>query len=167
MMLDLSIRSATPNDTEAMRAILNAEIRDGVNVWHETERGAQEMQDWLAERHAGGFAVLVAQRGAVVVGYAGYGPFRPHSGYRGTVEHSVYVAPEHRGGGAGRALLEALVAEAERAGFRAMIGGVEAGNVPSLALHARLGFQETGRLPDVGQKFGRWLTLVFVQRTFS
>jgi phosphinothricin acetyltransferase len=44
-----------------------------------------------------------------------------------------------------------------------MVGGIEAGNEASLALHRLLGFHEVGRLPEVGRKFDRWLTLVFVQ----
>ena len=45
-----------------------------------------------------------------------------------------------------------------------MIGGIEASNAASLALHAGLGFVEAGRLREVGWKFGRWLDLVFVQK---
>jgi phosphinothricin acetyltransferase len=44
-----------------------------------------------------------------------------------------------------------------------MIAGIAADNDVSLRLHARLGFVETGRLPEVGRKFGRWLDLVFMQ----
>ncbi len=161
------IRDARASDCEAMRALLNAEIRDGVAVWHETERSAEAMRAWLAERQEAGMAVLVAERGGRVIGYGGYGAFRPHSGYALTVEHSLYVAPAHRGEGVGGRLLSALLAHARARGMHAMIGGVEARNAASLALHARHGFVETGRLPEVGRKFGRWLTLVFVQHTFT
>ena len=45
-----------------------------------------------------------------------------------------------------------------------MVGAIDAENTGSLRLHARLGFVETGRMPQVGRKFGRWLDLVFMQR---
>jgi phosphinothricin acetyltransferase len=108
--------------------------------------------------------VLVAVEGDAVLGYASYGPFRPFDGYRRTVEHSVYVAENARRRGVGEALLKALEVEARRAGMHAMIGGVAADNEPSLRLHEKLGFVETGRMPEVGQKFGRWLDLVFMQK---
>ena len=37
----------------------------------------------------------------------------------------------------------------------------------SIAFHRRLGFEETGRLPKVGRKFGRWLDAVFMTRVFD
>jgi len=48
-----------------------------------------------------------------------------------------------------------------------MVGCIEAGNAPSLRLHARLGFERTGYMPRVGSKFGRWLDLVCVQRALQ
>jgi len=48
-------------------------------------------------------------------------------------------------------------------GKHAMIGGVEAGNVASIALHESLGFRVVGVLPQTGAKFGRWQDLAFVQ----
>jgi phosphinothricin acetyltransferase len=45
-----------------------------------------------------------------------------------------------------------------------MVGGIAADNAASLALHARLGFHETARMPEVGHKFGRYLDLVFMQK---
>jgi phosphinothricin acetyltransferase len=166
-MTTIRIRPALPADTDAMRAILNEEIRTGVNVWHEIERSADGMAEWLAERRDAGMAVTVAEDAGTVIGYAGYGPFRPHSGYALTVEHSLYVAPDHRGKGIGASLLDDLCQRAAAADLHAMIGGIEAGNAASIALHKRFGFEETGRLPEVGRKFDRWLTLVFMQRNFN
>ncbi len=165
-MTEAIIRAAGEADCEAMRAMLNAEIRTGVNVWQEAERTEAEMRDWLGQRRAAGMAVMVAEEGGIVVGYAGYGSFRPHSGYALTVEHSLYVDARHRGRGIGGRLLGDLVDRAAAQGLHAMIGGVEAGNAASLALHRRHGFEETGRLPEIGRKFERWLTLVLMQRIF-
>jgi len=69
--------------------------------------------------------------------------------------------------GVGRALLEKLIARAAEMGKHAMVGGIAGDNTASLAFHARLGFREVGRLPQVGAKFDRWVDLVFVQRTIS
>ena len=166
-MTGFDVRAAREDDCEAMRALLNAEIRGGVNVWHETERTAPEMRDWLTQRLGVGMAVTVAEERGRVIGYAGYGPFRPHSGYALSVEHSLYVDADRRGQGVGSSLLGDLVRRARAQGIHAMVGGVESENAASIALHIRHGFAETGRMPQVGRKFGRWLTLVFMQRNFT
>ena len=44
-----------------------------------------------------------------------------------------------------------------------MVAAIEAGNQPSIALHRRLGFVQTGLMPEVGVKFGRWLDLLWMQ----
>ena len=44
-----------------------------------------------------------------------------------------------------------------------MIGGIDATNAGSIALHEQLGFKHVDTLPQVGFKFGRWLDLVFYQ----
>jgi phosphinothricin acetyltransferase len=42
------------------------------------------------------------------------------------------------------------------------------GNNPtSVALHASLGFQQAGLLPEAGKKFGEWLSLMMMQRLLS
>jgi L-amino acid N-acyltransferase YncA len=48
--------------------------------------------------------------------------------------------------------------------MHAMVGGIAADNVASIALHLRFGFVETARMPQVGFKFGRWLDLVLMQK---
>lgn len=107
--------------------------------------------------------MLVLEEGAKVVGYASYGPFRAFDGYRGTVEHSVYVRTDLRGGGRGRALLSALILRARAQGLHVMVAAIEAENNASIILHQRLGFAAVGLMPQVGQKFGRWLDLLLMQ----
>jgi phosphinothricin acetyltransferase len=121
------------------------------------------MAEWFAARNKH-HAVLAARDGSGLVGYASYGPFRAPSGYRLTAEHSLYVRENARGRGIGKALLTALIDKACAQGLHVLIGGIDSENSLSIALHKAFGFEETGRLPQVGRKFDRWLTLVFLQK---
>lgn len=157
------IRDATPADAPSIAAIYNDAVRHSTAIWNEIEVDAANRVDWMAARQAAGLPVLVLDEGGGVAGYASYGPFRAFDGYRGTVEHSVYIRADLRGGGRGRALMEALIARARGAGLHVMVGAVEAGNAGSIALHERLGFRRVGLMPQVGQKFDRWLDLALLQ----
>ena len=165
--MEFTVADATTADIPGIAAILDDAILNSVAAWREAPLSEAEMAAWFGGR-VRDYAVLVARDGAgAVLGYASYGSFRAYSGYRHTVEHSVYVRADARGQGIGRALLEALIVRARAQGLHVMIGGLESGNAPSLALHAALGFVETARMPEVGRKFERWLTLVFVQKMLS
>jgi L-amino acid N-acyltransferase len=161
------IRDARPEDLPDMTGILNELIARTTAVWTLTPTTLAARSAWLAERRSQDFPVLAAEGEGRLLGFASFGHFRPWEGYAGTVEHSVYVDAPARGRGIGRALLAALVVRAEARGLHAMVGGIEAGNAASLALHAALGFREVGRLPEVGRKFDRWLDLVFVERLLA
>jgi L-amino acid N-acyltransferase len=159
-----AIRDARHDDLPRMTGILNELIAGTTAIWTLTPTTLEARSAWLEERRARGFPVLVAEAKGRLLGFASFGDFRPWEGYAATVEHSVYVDAPARRCGIGRSLLTALVARAEARGLHAMVGGIEAGNGASLALHAALGFREVGRLPEVGRKFERWLDLVFVER---
>jgi phosphinothricin acetyltransferase len=161
---DAAVRPAGHDDLPAILAIYNDAVVNTVAIFNDDLVDLADRRAWLEARRAGGFPVLVADLGGTVVGYASYGPFRPHQGYRLTAELSVYVAAPARGRGIGDRLLAALVAEAAERGVHVLVGGIEAGNHASIRLHARHGFVETGRMPEVAVKFGRWLDLVFMQR---
>jgi L-amino acid N-acyltransferase YncA len=158
------VRPATDTDLHAIADIFNHAVRNTTAVFSTVETDVAARAEWAAARRARGFPVLVAEEGGTVTGFASYGEFRAFPGYRLTVEHSVYVAPDAQRRGAGRALLSALISHAEASGLHVMVGGIDAANTASLALHRALGFEETGRMDEVAEKFGRWLTLVFMQR---
>jgi L-amino acid N-acyltransferase len=158
------IRSAGEADLAGILAIYNDAVVNTTAIWNEVLVDIANRRAWLELRRAQGYPVLVAERGGGVVGYASFGDFRPFDGYRLTVEHSVYVAADARGQGIGSALLQALFPLARGLGKQVMVGGIDATNTPSLRLHEKLGFRETGRMPGVGTKFGKRLDLVLMQK---
>mgnify|MGYP002653525006 CR=1 FL=1 len=71
-------------------------------VWNLTPVDAANRAAWMAARQAAGYPVLVATGAeGAVLGYASFGDWRAFDGYRFTVEHSVYVRADVRGGGIG------------------------------------------------------------------
>jgi phosphinothricin acetyltransferase len=159
-----SIRPATEADLEAILAIYNRAVATTTAIWNDTLVDLGNRRAWLEARRTQGYPVLVAIAGDTLAGYGTFGDFRPFDGYRHSVEHSVYVAEACRRQGIASTLLLGLIDDARRIGKHVIIGGIAADNVGSLALHTKMGFVETGRLPEVGTKFGRWLDLVFMQK---
>lgn len=107
---------------------------------------------------------LVAYDGGEVVGWAALAPVSRRDCYRGVVENSVYVAPEARGRGVGRALLEEQCRRADAAGLWTIQAGILAGNDASVALHERCGFRLVGVRERIAQKRGVWRDVVVLER---
>lgn len=160
----MPIRPATEADLPAILAIYNRAIATSTAIWIDTPVDLADRRAWFLLRQSQGYPVLVAEEGGAVLGYASFGDFRPYEGFRATVEHSVYLAERARGRGLGTALVEALFPLARACGKRIMVGAVDATNEPSLRLHRKLGFRDVGCLPGVGEKFGRPLDMLLLQK---
>lgn len=158
------IRNASIEDIPEILAIYNEVIQNSTAVYCEDPVSLDERLNWYRARTALAYPILVAEHDGVVAGYASFGDFRNFPGFRHTVEHSVHVAAGFRGRGIGTALIEALLPLARALDKHVMVAGVDASNHSSIQLHKRLGFVETGCMPEVGRKFGRWLDLLWLQR---
>ena len=110
------------------------------------------------------FLVAVSPTGQIL-GYGLVSPWTGKSGFRYTVENSIYLGQAATGKGLGTALLQALIAACEEKGIREMVAVIsDKGAEGSLALHERLGFVEVGRMGRVGYKFGRSLGTIYLQK---
>lgn len=159
------IRDTTTEDLPAILSIHNDAIRNTTAIWDETEVGLDERMEWLAGRLRAGYPVLTAVVDGEVAGYASYTQWRPKSGYRLTVEHSVYVANNFQRRGLASALLTELIDRARSAGIHVLVGVIESTNTTSISLHEKFGFVTVGQMPEVGTKFDRWLDLTLMQLT--
>ncbi|MGL3816650.1 N-acetyltransferase family protein [Klebsiella pneumoniae] len=159
----MSIRPAIKDDCAAIAEIYNHAVVHTAAIWNDKTVDTDNRIAWFEARQLAGFPVLVNEENGVITGYSSFGDWRAFDGFRHTVEHSVYVHPDHQGKGLGRKLLVALIAEARRLNKHVMVAGIESQNHASLHLHETLGFITTGQMPQVGTKFGRWLDLTFMQ----
>jgi L-amino acid N-acyltransferase YncA len=167
---EIFVRSSRDDDIDAMLAIYLHHIRHGVDPSANHEIGVPQAEDIKRRRknmHNHRLPHLVAEQAGNVVGYAYAVPFRKRPAYRYVVKHSIYVHHEHLHSGIGRMLLSALIDACAVAGYRQMIGYVDASNRPSILLHEAFMFREVGYLPAIGFKFGAWTDVVMMQRSLG
>jgi phosphinothricin acetyltransferase len=149
---------------DAILEIFNEAIVNSTALYDYKPREPQSMVQWFEVKRNGGFPVIgLEDINGVLLGFGSYGTFRRWPAYKYSVEHSVYVHKDHRGRGLGRTVLRELITAARQNGVHAMLGGLDATNIASIALHEQLGFKHVGTLSQVGFKFGRWLDLAFYQ----
>ena len=162
----LTIRDAISVDLDRITEIYADAVRYGTASYELEPPSRAEMAARFDSLKAGGFPYLAAaDEAGQVLGYAYAGAFRPRPAYRFIVEDSVYVAPEAKGRGVGRLLMERLIEAVRALGFRQIVAVIGDGRADSASvrLHERLGFVHCGRLAGSGYKHGRWLDTAFMQ----
>ncbi|GAA4571795.1 GNAT family N-acetyltransferase [Micromonospora coerulea] len=159
-MVDLTVRPMTADDANRVLAIYQAGL-DGGHASFETTAPT-----WAAF-DAGklpAYRFVAVDGDDRVIGWIAVSPTSTRAVYAGVVEHSVYVDPAAQGRGAGRLLLDAVIASSEAAGIWTIQSGVFPENTASLALHQRAGFRIIGTRERVGRHHGRWRDVVLLER---
>ena len=154
------IRPAVKDDFPQIAKIWNQIIRDTAATFTNAEKEVAE----LVQANAAGRPFFVAEQDGKVVGFATYFPFRSGPGYARTKEHTIQLAPDARGKGYGRGLMEAVEDHARDAGVHTIWAGISSENPDGKAFHAALGYEEIAVLPEVGRKFGRWMDLILMRK---
>ncbi|WP_040607753.1 GNAT family N-acetyltransferase [Oceanicola sp. S124] len=162
--MPLRIRPIVSDDYPRILEIWSPYYRDTTVTFASEEKTSVTLPLYVENRRAAGRETFVAERDGEVLGLASYDQFRGGDGYVHAMEHTIILAPEAKGQGAGRALMQAIEDHARAAGAHVMVAGVSGENPAGVAFHAALGYETVGRMPQVGRKFGRWLDLVLMQK---
>jgi L-amino acid N-acyltransferase YncA len=158
------IRQARAGDAERLAEILNHGIEDRVATFETTAQSAEA----LAALITAAPPLIVAELDSEIAGWAKVAAYEDrHAYYAGIGEATLYVAREARRRGIGKALLEALAAEASRAGYHKLVGKIFTSNVASIALVRECGWREVGVHQRHGQLDGEWKDVLVVERLLS
>jgi phosphinothricin acetyltransferase len=163
------IRDADERDLPAIAAIFNFETAESAYVYAEVPLTLDDRRSWLQMHQSASLPVVVATDpgdATEVLGWAALSPYRAASGYRFTLEASVYVAHASHRRGIGRRLMAALDDAARARGVHAIVASIDSENAPSIALFERFGYVEAARLTEVGRKFERWRTQLLLLKGF-
>lgn len=115
--------------------------------------------------HGAAFGWLIAEAAdGAVLGYAYACPHRSREAYSTSVDVAIYVAPEAKGRGVGRALYEQLFDGLRARNVHAAFAGIAIPNPASEAIHKAMGFTLVGIYREVGWKMGGWRDVGWWQR---
>jgi phosphinothricin acetyltransferase len=155
-MADVSIRCGVADDLPGLTEIYNHYIRETPVTFDIEPFSVEQRRPWFdGFSETGRHRLLVAEREAGVIGWACSHQFRAKSAYDGSVETTVYLAPEALGEGIGARLYAALFDSLSDEPVHRAVAGVTMPNPASVALHRRFGFTPVGTFREVGLKFGR------------
>jgi len=138
------IRRATPEDVEAITGLVY-DLAEYEKARHECTVVPQQIHDALFGPEPSVFAHVAEEPAtdgapARVVGVAlWFRNFSTWDGVHGIYLEDLYVRPEHRGKGHGRALLAALAQECVERGYTRLSWSVLDWNTPSIGFYRSLG----------------------------
>ena len=165
----LIIRPCFQQDLEFVQLIYAHHVLSGTGSFELVPPNLEEMTERWSRIVSKGWPYVVASPASDlsrVMGFAYAAQYRDRPAYARTFEVSVYTAPTSLRQGAGALMLSEVLTTLRADGARQALAFIGDGyNAASIALHRRLGFAHVGTLTGVGEKFGRELDVVIMQRS--
>ncbi len=149
------IRLAEEQDARQIQAIYGPIVEQTAISFETQAPSVDEMRSRISDTLTH-FPWLVCVQDENFLGYAYAGKHRTRSAYQWSVDVSVYVQPQARRRGVGKALYSSLFKLLTLQGFYNAFAGIALPNPASVGLHESFGFQPVGVYKGVGYKLGAW-----------
>ena len=170
MNTDLIIRPATEADAPALLAIYAPYVTQTAITFEYQPPTVQEfagrIRDILQK-----YPYLVADRQGELVGYAYASQLKGRAAYAWSVETSIYLRQDCRGGGLGRKLYQALEEQLKERGIINLYACIAStpGEEPllqnaSVKFHKRMGYEPVGHFSRCGFKPDRWYDVIWMEK---
>jgi len=158
----MNIRLATSADIPQITDIYNDAVIKRLATCDEQIKDLEERKNWFKQFDLT-HPCWVIEINSEIAGYGCLFRYSPKSGYRFTVENSLYIAPQYQGQGLGRKLLEHTINEATRFGHRYIEAKIFEHNHMSLKLHQQMGFTHAGLQEGIANLDGKWCNVVLLK----
>ena len=167
----MTVRDAVLSDAEGILEIYAYYTENTVISW-ETEPPSLEEFTGRMQKIMARYPYLVLEEDGVLLGYAYAGPFVGRAAYDWSCELTIYLRHDAVKRGLGRLLYSELERRLKDMGILNLYAciGVPEGEEDeyltnnSADFHAHLGFTEVGRFRNCGSKFGRWYTMIWMEK---
>lgn len=109
-------------------------------------------------------AYVIKDADGGVIGFCLLRPYNPFPAFRETAEITCFIRKEYTGKGLGRSALAMLEHEAATKGIRRLLADISSENTGSIEFHRKNGFTRCGLFSNVGKKFGKSFSVVWMEK---
>ncbi|MBN2222848.1 MAG: N-acetyltransferase [Vallitaleaceae bacterium] len=163
-MKKLYIRRMEERDLSEVLKIYNYYVVNSTATFSIEEIDLKEME-YLAFSGLERFpSFVLLEEGEKIVGYSLFNRYKPREAYDKTAEVTIYMDKDSVGKGYGKEALAHLVEIGILNDFHALLAVVCAENEESIALFKKFGFFECAHFREVGEKFGRKLDVIVLEK---
>lgn len=166
----MNIRIASPDDAEKILEIYAPYVTDTAVSFEYTVPDIGDFRKRI-EGILKEYPYLVAEEDGQIIGYAYAGPFHSREAYKHSAELSIYIKNEYHGRGIGQNLyckLEEILSAQNVFTTCACIAVPEIEDEYltdiSELFHERIGYHTVGRHEKCGYKFGRWYSMIWMEK---
>lgn len=149
-MGSLNYRDAVQKDLLKIVEIYNSTIASRMVTADTEPVSVESRQKWFEEHDPRKRPLWVIENNdGIVIGWVSFQSFYGRPAYDATVEISIYLDPQQRGKGLGKAILQYCIDTAPKFGIKTLLGFIFSHNEPSLMLFRNAGFEDWGTLPGI------------------
>lgn len=152
-------------DLDEITEILNYYVINSTVTFHIKQLSADEMREkvFFTKPYYKSF-LIKEENNAKILGYCAFTQWKIQEAYRNTAEINIFLRPEFTAKGIGSIAITYLEAEAKKTDIKTMIAGICTENLPSIKLFEKNGYEQCADFKKVGEKFGRVLDVIYLQK---
>ncbi|MBR4832155.1 MAG: GNAT family N-acetyltransferase [Butyrivibrio sp.] len=169
-MNSITIRDANINDAEELLSIYDYYVRNTAITFEVTTPSIDEFQARMKDvmQH---YPYIVIERDGRIEGYAYAHLFVGREAYAWSCETTIYLRPDAQKCGMGRLLYESLEGRLKAMGIINLYACIadpeeedEYLTSNSTDFHKHMGYKTVGVFKNCGLKFGRWYTMIWMEK---
>jgi len=153
------MRLAVKSDLPAIVSIYNSTVSTRQSTADTVEVSVDSREEWFRQHTPDKRPLMVHEQDGRIIAWVSFQSFYGRPAYDHTAEISIYISPEHRGKGLGKALLGEALSMTPSLNIKIVVGFVFSHNEPSIRLLKSFGFESWGRLPNVAEMDGKEYSL--------
>ena len=153
--MSLQYEIATIKDLPRVVEIYNSTIASRMVTADTEPVTVSDRMSWFEAHHPDKRPLwMVKDTAQNVIGWVSFQSFYGRPAYNATVEVSIYLAPESRGKGYGKMILQHCLEVAPQYEIKTLLAFIFAHNVPSIKLFEHFGFTVWGDFPNIAELDG-------------
>ncbi len=161
--MNIQFTRLTENDLPTIKEIYDWYVLNSTATFHTEPLSTDELRGFIYVGHPVYRSFKISDDGKPC-GYCFITQYKNRPAFDRTAEVTIYLKNGCAGKGLGRRALAFLEEQAADAGIKNLIGIITGENMASISLFARAGYVQCALFRNVGEKFGRVLDVVAMQK---